>query len=175
MLGFGAAFLMPLSMAVLPVLFTPEERPKALTAWVTANALGIPLGPVIGGYLLDHYHWGAVFLINLPVVVIGLLAIAFLLPESKDPNPPRLQAIGLFTSSAGLVALTYGVIEKQWLLAGAGVLILAVFARVQKLIDPALFRSRAFTWGGHPRHARDLRHVRPAVRDAAVLRRRARG
>src|SRR6478735_144704 len=89
-LGFGAAFLMPLGMSILPVLFTPEERPKAITAWVTANTLGIPLGPVIGGYLLDHYHWGAVFLINLPVVVIGLVAMALLLPESKDPSRPRL-------------------------------------------------------------------------------------
>src|SRR3954468_1892786 len=98
-LGFGAAFLLPLAMSVLPVLFTPEERPKAITVWVTANALGIPLGPVIGGYLLDHYAWGAVFLINLPVVAVALVAIAFVLPESKDPHPPRLQPFGLLTSS----------------------------------------------------------------------------
>ena len=100
MLGFGAAFLMPLAMAVLPVLFTPEERPKAITAWVTANALGIPLGPVIGGYLLDHYAWGAVFLINLPVVAVGLIAIAVLLPESRDPHPPRLDVLGICSPRA---------------------------------------------------------------------------
>jgi EmrB/QacA subfamily drug resistance transporter len=150
-LGFGAAFLMPLAMSVLPVLFTPEERPRAITAWVTANALGIPLGPVIGGYLLDHYLWGAVFLINLPVVVVGLIAIAALLPESRDPNPSRFDLLGMLISSVGLVALTYGVIEggrAGWLLAGSGVLALLVFLRVQKLIDPALFRSRPFTWGG---------------------------
>ena len=70
-LGLGAAFLMPLSMAVLPVLFTAEERPRALTIWVTANSLGIPLGPIVGGWLLDHYHWGSVFLINVPVVLSG--------------------------------------------------------------------------------------------------------
>src|SRR3954468_4099704 len=94
-LGFGAAFLMPLAMSVLPGLFTPEERPRAITAWVTANALGIPLGPLIGGWLLDHYAWGAVFLINLPVVAVGLVAIAFLVPESRDPHPARFDVAGV--------------------------------------------------------------------------------
>src|SRR5262245_32821229 len=110
-LGLGAAFLMPLSMSVLTVLFTDEERPKAITAWVTANSLGIPLGPVVGGWLLDHYHWGAVFLINVPVAVVGFIAIAFLLPESRNPQRPRIDLIGVIASSVGLVALTYGVIE----------------------------------------------------------------
>ena len=78
--------LLPLSMSVLTVLFTDEERPKAITVWVTANSLGIPLGPVVGGWLLDHYWWGSVFLINVPVVVVGLVAVAFLLPESRNPR-----------------------------------------------------------------------------------------
>jgi DHA2 family multidrug resistance protein-like MFS transporter len=156
-LGFGAAFLMPLAMSMLPVLFTPEERPRAITAWVTANALGIPLGPVIGGWLLDHYAWGAVFLINLPVVAIGITAIAILLPESRDPDRPRIDVAGAALSSVGLVAVVYGVIEggeRGWsdprtlaaLSVGAAALV--GFARVQTLVDPALFRSRAFTWGG---------------------------
>ncbi|NUR61851.1 MAG: MFS transporter, partial [Catenulispora sp.] len=67
-LGFGAALLIPLSMSVLTVLFTPEERPRAMGIWATANMLGIPLGPILGGWLLDHFWWGSVFLINLPVV-----------------------------------------------------------------------------------------------------------
>jgi DHA2 family multidrug resistance protein-like MFS transporter len=155
-LGFGAAFLMPLGMAILPVLFTAEERPKAIAAWVAANTLGIPLGPIIGGYLLDHYDWGSVFLINLPVVAVGLVAITCLLPESRDPSKPRIDVRGALLSSAGLVAITYGVIEggeRGWgdprtlATLAAGVIALLLFARVQRLIDTALFRSRAFTWG----------------------------
>src|SRR5262249_10655882 len=67
-LGLGAAFLMPLSMSVLSVLFSAEERPRAIVMWATANMLGIPLGPILGGWLLDHYWWGSVFLVNLPVI-----------------------------------------------------------------------------------------------------------
>jgi len=155
-LGFGAAFLMPLGMAILPVLFTPEERPKAITVWVTANTLGIPLGPILGGYLLDHYHWGSVFLINLPVVAVGLVAMTFLIPESKDPSRPRIDVAGALLCSIGLVGLTYGVIEggeRGWgdprtlITLAVGAVALVIFARTQRLIDTALFRSRAFTWG----------------------------
>src|SRR5262245_23492859 len=110
-LGLGAAFLMPLSMAVLPVLFTAEERPRALTIWITANSLGIPLGPIVGGWLLDHYHWGSVFLINVPVILIGLVAISVLLPESRAAVRPRIDVPGVVLSSLGLVGFTYGVIQ----------------------------------------------------------------
>ena len=103
-LGFGAAFLMPLAMSVLPVLFTPEERPRAITAWVTANSLGIPLGPVLGGWLLDHYRWGAVFLINLPVVAIGAARDRAPAARVRDPSRPRIDVPGMLASSVGLVA-----------------------------------------------------------------------
>jgi EmrB/QacA subfamily drug resistance transporter len=161
-LGLGAAALMPLSMAVLPVLFTPAERPRALTIWITANSLGIPLGPIVGGWLLDHYHWGAVFLINVPVVLIGLVAIAFLLPESRNPRPARIDVPGVIASSLGLVGITYGVIEggdNGWgdpltlLALAVGAASLAGFVAWQRrtdhpLVDLALFRSPGFTWGG---------------------------
>jgi EmrB/QacA subfamily drug resistance transporter len=167
LLGLGAAALLPLSMSILPVLFTPEERPRALTIWVTANSLGIPLGPIVGGWLLDHYSWGSVFLINVPVVLIGLVAIAFLLPESRDPRRPRIDVPGVVTSSLGLVALTYGVIqggENGWgeastlltLAVGVASLVAFVLRQLaetrrpggQPLVDLALFRSPNFTWGG---------------------------
>jgi DHA2 family multidrug resistance protein-like MFS transporter len=167
LLGLGAAALMPLSMSILPVLFTPAERPRALTIWVTANSLGIPLGPIVGGWLLDHYRWGSVFLINVPVVLIGLVAIAVLLPESRDPRRPRIDVPGVITSSLGLVGVTYGVIqggENGWgepstlLTLAVGVASLGAFALRQlregrrpggqPLVDLALFRSPSFTWGG---------------------------
>ncbi len=192
-LGLGAAGLMPLSMAVLPVLFTPEERPRALTIWITANSLGIPLGPIVGGWLLDHYHWGSIFLINVPVVIVGLVAIAFLLPESRNPVRSRIDVLGVVTSSLGLVGLTYGIIEggeQGWtdpvtLIALAiGLASLAGFVAWQRrtehpLVDLGAVPLAELHVGRHPRDALDVRAVRRAVRDAAVLpgghrRRRAR-
>jgi EmrB/QacA subfamily drug resistance transporter len=160
-LGLGAAILMPLSSAVLTVLFGPAERPRALTVWVTASALGIPLGPLVGGWLLDHFWWGSVFLINVPVVLLGLLAVALWVPESHGTRGRSFDLAGIVLSAAGLVTLTYGIIEageRGWtdprslLTVLAGALVLAVFGwwqgRAQApLVDLALFRSRGFTWG----------------------------
>jgi EmrB/QacA subfamily drug resistance transporter len=160
-LGLGAAFLLPLSMAVLPVLFTPEERPRAVVVWATANMIGIPLGPILGGWLLDRYWWGSVFLINLPVIAAALVAVLVLLPESADPAPARFDPLGALAASLGLAVLTYGVIEigeRGWgsgaalAGAGAGVLVLGGFGWWQRrsdhpLVDLSLFGSRRFTWG----------------------------
>ena len=159
-LGLGAAVIMPLSGAVLTVLFAPAERSRALTIWVTASSLGIPLGPLLGGWLLDNFWWGAVFLINVPVVLAGVAALVRWLPESHGERG-RLDVPGIVLSTAGLVALTYGVIEagsRGWsdaralVTMAAGALALAAFAGWQRrtatpLVDLALFRSRAFTGG----------------------------
>ncbi|MGW4940740.1 DHA2 family efflux MFS transporter permease subunit [Actinoplanes sp. NPDC004185] len=160
-LGLGAAVLMPLSSAVLTVIFDPAERPRALTIWVTASALGIPLGPVVGGWLLDNFWWGSVFLINVPMVLAGLIAVLLWVPESHGDRARRFDPLGIVLSAAGLVALTYGVIEageRGWtdprslLTAVGGIAVLALFLAWQRrarapLVDLALFRSRAFTWG----------------------------
>jgi MFS transporter, DHA2 family, multidrug resistance protein len=165
-LGLSAAFLMPLSMAVLPVLFSAEERPRALGIWVTATAASFPIGPIVGGWLLDNFWWGSVFLINLPVVLLGLVAVAVLVPESRNPHAARLDVVGALTSSLGLAALTYGFIEagaKGWGSAtalgalAAGVVVLGAFVAWQRrgarrpggqpLVDLRLFRSPSFTWG----------------------------
>lgn len=160
-LGLGAALLVPLSMSIIPVLFSEKERPKAIGIWVMSNAIGIPLGPIIGGWLLNNYSWGSVFLINIPLVVVALFAVSILLPESRSTASPRMDVIGVLTSSLGLVGITYGVIEvgeNGWgdpaalatIIAGGLVLLGFVFweRRVeQPLIDLALFRSSSFTWG----------------------------
>jgi len=128
---------------------------------VTASALGIPLGPLLGGWLLDNFWWGSVFLINVPVVVAGVLAIALWLPESRGERHGRLDVPGVLLSTAGLVAVTYGIIEagdRGWtdarslVTAAAGTVLLAGFVLWQRraaapLIDLTLFRSAAFTWG----------------------------
>jgi MFS transporter, DHA2 family, multidrug resistance protein len=160
-LGLGAAVIMPLSSAVLTVIFEPAERGRALTVWVTANTLGIPLGPLVGGYLLDHFWWGSVFLINVPLVLAGIVAVALWVPESHGDRQRRFDPLGVVLSAAGLVAVTYGIIEageRGWsdarslFTAGAGVALLAIFVWWQRrapapLVDLRLFRSRGFTWG----------------------------
>jgi MFS transporter, DHA2 family, multidrug resistance protein len=152
---------MPMSGAVLTVLFDEKERPRAMGVWVTASALGIPLGPLLGGWLLDNFWWGSVFLINVPVVLAGIAALTAWLPESHGERDGGLDLGGIVASTAGLVALTYGIIEagdRGWGDArslgtvAAGVVLLAGFVVWQRrtgtpLIDLDLFRSRAFTSG----------------------------
>ena len=160
-LGLGAAVIMPLAMAVITVIFEPAERPRALTVWVTANALGVPLGPLVGGWLLDNFWWGSVFLINVPLIAAGLVAVALWVPESHGDRARRFDPAGIVLSTLGLVAFTYGVIEigeRGWTDARSlatvfgGIAALAAFVAWQRrakapLVDLALFRSRAFTWG----------------------------
>ncbi|GLW97633.1 DHA2 family efflux MFS transporter permease subunit [Microtetraspora sp. NBRC 16547] len=161
LMGTGAALIMPLSMSILPSVFGPEERGKAIAVWSAAMALGLPLGPIVGGYLLDHYWWGSIFLINIPVVLVSLVAAAVLLPESRDASATRLDIPGALLSVAGLAALVYGVIQAPidgWgdpaVLASlaAGVVLLAAFVAVERratapMMDLGFFRSRVFLWG----------------------------
>jgi MFS transporter, DHA2 family, multidrug resistance protein len=165
-LGLGAAVILPLALAVIPVLFTPQERQKAIAVVMAAVFLGYPLGPILGGWLLDTFWWGSVFLINVPVIVIALAAVVLLMPESRSERRPRLDVTGVIISSAGLVALVYGIIkagEDGWgnttavatMVAGVVVLIGFVFweRRVsrrpggQPLVQLSLFESAGFTWG----------------------------
>lgn len=161
LLGVGAAFLIPLSMSLLNVLFAPGERARAMTIWVMANSLGIPLGPVLGGWLLDNYRWGSVFLINVPLVAVGLVAVALLIPATRGHRTGRIDVPGILLSAAGLVSVTYGFVaagERGWgdsvtlgCLAGGAVL-LTVFVAWQRrtrdpLVDLGLFASRPFLWG----------------------------
>jgi MFS transporter, DHA2 family, multidrug resistance protein len=164
-LGIGAAAIFPLSLSVLPVLFAPEERRKAIALMASATFLSFPIGPIVGGYLLDHFWWGSVFLINVPVVVGALAAVMFLLPESRSSDRPRVDGLGVVVSSAGLTVLTYGFIragQDGWSDAvalatiGAGVVVLACFVLLERrvagrgmqpLVDLLLFRSAGFRWG----------------------------
>jgi MFS transporter, DHA2 family, multidrug resistance protein len=165
-LGLGAAVILPMSLAVIPVLFTAQERPKAIAIVGGSAFIGYPVGPILGGWLLDHFWWGSVFLINVPVVAIAVTAVALLMPESRSELRPRIDLGGVLISSAGLSALTYGLIragQNGWsdltavatILAGA--VLLAAFAgweyvvgrrrSGQPLVELSLFRSAGFTWG----------------------------
>jgi MFS transporter, DHA2 family, multidrug resistance protein len=163
--GAGAAIIV-MALSSVTVLFSEEERPRAVGVWGAANFIALPIGPILGGWLLTNYWWGWIFLMNVPVALIGILAVIALLPESRSPERPALDPIGMVTACSGLAGLTYGLIELGrygWtdpaslaVFAGGMVLIVAFFwweryltARPggRPLIDLALFRSRGFTWG----------------------------
>jgi DHA2 family multidrug resistance protein-like MFS transporter len=170
-LGIGAAAIFPLSLSVIPVLFAPEERQKAIALMASATFISFPIGPIVGGYLLDHFWWGSVFLINVPVVVLAVTAVAVLLPESRSAERPKIDVVGVILSSAGLAGLTYGFIkagQDGWTdgaalgTIAAGAVVLAVLVAwerwltgsgpfrggtVRPLIELRLFRSAGFTWG----------------------------
>jgi EmrB/QacA subfamily drug resistance transporter len=161
-LGLGAAVMMPLSLAVLPSIFPDrDERARAFTIWVTSTAVGLPLGPILGGWLLEHFWWGAVFLINVPLVLVGGAAVAALVPESRSPDKVFLDPPGAVLSSLGLLALTFGFIQAgqdgwgnpvAWVMITAGIAALTGFTVWQHraahpLIDLRLFASRWFSWG----------------------------
>ena len=102
---------MTLVLSVLPMLFSEAERPRAVGIWGAANFVALPVGPVLGGWMLSQFWWGWIFLMNVPVVLIGMMAVLILLPESRSPNRPRVDLLGIATSSGGLVVITYGIIQ----------------------------------------------------------------
>jgi MFS transporter, DHA2 family, multidrug resistance protein len=154
-LGIGAAAIFPLSLSVIPVLFAPEERQKAIALMASATFISFPIGPIVGGYLLDNFWWGSVFLINVPVVALALIAVAFLLPESRSERRPSLDVVGVILSSAGLAGLTYGFIragQSSWTNPGAlatiaaGVVVLAILVAWERWLT-----RRYADDGGTPR------------------------
>jgi len=112
LMGIGGAFIMPSTLSILTNVFTrPEERGKAIGVWAGVSAIGIGIGPITGGVLLAHFWWGSIFLVNVPIVVGGLIAGYFLVPESKDPAASKLDPLGAALSIGGITALLWAVIE----------------------------------------------------------------
>jgi len=111
-MGVGSALIMPSTLSLLTNVFRdPTERGRAIGAWAAVAGASGSVGPLIGGFLLQHFWWGSVFLINVPVVLFALVAGRFLLPSSRDPSSPRLDPLGALLSVAGLVGLLWGIIE----------------------------------------------------------------
>src|SRR5215510_12410427 len=98
LLGLAAAFILPLSLSVLPVLFDESERQRALAVVASSAIAAYPLGPILGGWLLTNFWWGSVFLINVPVIGIALLGVTFLMPESRSETSPRVDVVGVLLS-----------------------------------------------------------------------------
>ncbi|NNN32467.1 DHA2 family efflux MFS transporter permease subunit [Streptomyces sp. S3(2020)] len=141
LMGVGAALITPLALSVLPTLFARDEQPKATAIVSAASALGLPLGPIIGGWLLNHFWWGSVFLVNVPMAAIGIAACVLLLPETRDPASPKVDTVSTSFTATGLGALVYAIIEaptRGW----GDPLVLAMLTASVALITALVLRER---------------------------------
>ncbi|MFI5282086.1 MAG: DHA2 family efflux MFS transporter permease subunit [Candidatus Dormibacterales bacterium] len=157
-MGASGAIILPISQSILPSMFAEDERQRALGLLGAGSFVGLPLGPLLAGWLLTHYEWGSIFLINAPVVVVAVLGVWRFVPETRDPNPRRLDWVGALLEMVGVSALVYGIIEEPvsgWSdvkvagpIAGGAVLVLAfVLWQVRNrapLVDLNLFKNRRF-------------------------------
>ncbi|MEJ3745962.1 MFS transporter [Actinomycetes bacterium KLBMP 9797] len=162
LMGLGGAMIMPTSMAIIGATFPAERRAGAIAAWSASSGLGVALGPLLGGVLVDHFWWGSVFLVNLPIVVVALVGILGYVPNPRAARRRRPDPLGLLLSTAGLAALAYGLIEggqdTDWarpvvwgpVLAGLALIALFVVAQLrapEPSFDPRLFRNGRFAAG----------------------------
>jgi EmrB/QacA subfamily drug resistance transporter len=159
-MGIGAALIMPSTLSIITNTFTDKrERQRALGVWSATSGLGIALGPIVGGALLEHFWWGSVFLINVPIVAVGFLCAVPLVRDSKNPAARRPDVIGSLLSTAGLGVLLWSIIEAPvhgWTSAvvlGAGSCGLAVLAAFvgwearssHPMLNLGFFRHRTFS------------------------------
>nr|WP_241992981.1 MFS transporter [Cryobacterium frigoriphilum] len=158
-LGFFGAMLMPSTLSLLRSIFTDrDERRLAIAVWATGFAVGSALGPIVGGVLLEHFAWGSVFLIAVPLLLPLLVCAPLLVPESRDPHPGRIDPLSIALSLVTMLPIVYGikaVAENGLSLVGlapvvAGLVFGVLFVRRQKrlttpLLDMTLFRRGAFS------------------------------
>ena len=112
LMGVGGALIMPATLSIISNVFTvPAERGRAIAVWAGFSALGIAIGPLSGGWLLEHFWWGSVFMVNIPIVVLAVTGGRLFVPESKDPSPRGLDPVGALLSIVGLVSLVWAIIE----------------------------------------------------------------
>lgn len=159
LMGVGGALIMPSTLSILTNVFPVEERSRAIGVWAGVSGLGIAIGPIVGGWLLSHFWWGSVFLVNVPVVIVALIAGRLIVPNSKDPSPSALDPVGAGLSIVGLVSLVYGIIEApshgwtspQTLITFAfAAIVLAAFATWEfrsdhPMLDVTFFENPRFT------------------------------
>jgi EmrB/QacA subfamily drug resistance transporter len=159
-MGIGAAAIFPATLSLIANIFTERgERAKAIGLWGATTGVGIAAGPIIGGWLLEHFWWGSVFLFMMPVAVVIAGVIGSLVPTSKDPAAPPLDLRGLLLSTAGMAVLIFSIIEApEWGWSSSstvaamalGISILAVFVAMERrtarpMLDVALFKDMRFT------------------------------
>jgi EmrB/QacA subfamily drug resistance transporter len=159
LMGVGAAGIMPTTLSILTNIFPPEERPKAISIWAAVAGLGIAVGPITGGWMIEHLDTSGIFLLNVPAVLACLAGAALLVPESRDPASRRLDVVGCGLSVAALCALVWGLIEapeRGWtdttILAAfaGGAAIAAAFVAWERrtdhpMLDIGVFRNLRFS------------------------------
>jgi len=160
-MGVGAALIMPSTLSILVNVFPPHERTRAIATWAAVAGAAGAIGPVATGLLLNHFWYGSIFLINVPIVTVALIAGAVLVPRSRDPEEARLDPLGAILSIVGIVAVVYGLIEapeRGWtapitLAAFAvGIAVLVAFAlwelhTDEPMLDVRFFENPAFSTG----------------------------
>lgn len=160
LMGVGGALIMPATLSILTNIFTdPKERAKAIAMWASVGGLAVALGPVVGGWLLEHFSWSAVFAINIPLAAIALAAGRFVVPTSRDPETPPLDVPGALVSIAALGSLVWALVsagESGWTgagpLTGFAVSAAATVAFIlwerhtpHPILDISFFKNRRFT------------------------------
>lgn len=160
-MGIGAAFIMPSTLSILVNVFSPEERTKAIAIWASVTGAAGAIGPVASGWLLGHFWYGSVFLVNIPILALALVSGWILVPRSKDPQQGKLDPVGAALSVIGIVAVVYGLIEAPdhgWLSATTlvsfvvGIAVLTVFVfwelrNDEPMLDIRYFKIPAFSTG----------------------------
>ncbi|MFE7801340.1 MFS transporter [Nocardia sp. NPDC057440] len=150
-MGIGGSLLMPSTLSILMTTFAEDERRKAMAAWSTVSMVGIVLGPTLGGFLLQHYWWGSVFLLNIPVAASAIVAAVVLMPESTGEQRP-VDLLGVVLSITALGSTVYVIIEREW---NIGMIVLAIASFIafavwesrsaHPMLPLAVFRKRDFT------------------------------
>src|SRR5947209_9640847 len=161
-MGFGAAVIFPTTLGLITNIFTDQvRRAKAIGVWAAMVGVGVAAGPMTGGWLLEHFWRGSIFLVNVPVAAIAIVGTILFVPTSRDPAAPKVDVPGLILSCAGVTALIYTVIEApQWGWGSAhtatgfaaAAVILMVFARWERrsphpMLDVSVFVNRRFSGG----------------------------
>jgi EmrB/QacA subfamily drug resistance transporter len=160
LMGIGAAIILPATLSILTATFRePKERAQAIASWAAVFGLGMGIGPLVGGWLLDNFHWSSVFYINIPIIAIGLIGGGYFITNSKTENPRRIDVLGAVLSITGLFALVYAIIRAGidgWSAAnvlyafGVAVVLLTSFILFElksknAMLPLHLFRNMSFT------------------------------
>jgi EmrB/QacA subfamily drug resistance transporter len=161
-MGVGAAVIFPTTLSLITNIFAdPVKRAKAIGLWAAMVGVGVAAGPITGGWLLEHFSWGSVFMVNVPIAAVAIIGGLLFVPTSRDPSAPPIDVPGLVLSSIGITALVYTVIEAPnwgWASArtalgfGVAIVVLVGFALWERhsshpMLDVSVFLNRRFSGG----------------------------